>query len=81
MFAYDFSRREQAYIVAHVTGLVSASALWIGANQLDPNEGWQWSDTTPYNYKYWQAGNLITHSNSNNNFIGQFVLMIRVHIH
>nr|XP_039250734.1 LOW QUALITY PROTEIN: macrophage mannose receptor 1-like [Styela clava] len=50
------SMHEQYYVTAHVTGLVSASALWIGANQLDKSAGWKWTDGGPFNYKYWRSG-------------------------
>ncbi|XP_077970679.1 uncharacterized protein LOC144425162 [Styela clava] len=50
------SMHEQYYVTAHVTGLVSASALWIGANAMDKSAGWKWTDGRPFNYKYWHSG-------------------------
>lgn len=36
--------------------ITSQAALWMGANMIDGNSGWQWSDGSPFTYINWQGG-------------------------
>ncbi|XP_056375182.1 macrophage mannose receptor 1-like [Hyla sarda] len=46
---------EQAYISGLLNGLTTA--LWIGLNSLDFNNGWRWEGGDPYRYLNWLPGN------------------------
>ncbi|XP_064170944.1 C-type mannose receptor 2-like [Anguilla rostrata] len=43
---------EQSYINGLLTGY--SSTLWIGLNDLDLNGGWQWADSAPVKFLYWE---------------------------
>ncbi|KAJ8344765.1 hypothetical protein SKAU_G00289580 [Synaphobranchus kaupii] len=43
---------EQTYINGLLTGY--SSTLWIGLNDLDINGGWQWADSAPVKFLYWE---------------------------
>lgn len=38
---------------------MASISLWIGANDLSREGGWQWSDRSPFAYFNWKSGNLI----------------------
>lgn len=49
------SRHVSAILKTDMSGNV---AYWIGGNDLDIEQGWQWSDGSPFNYFSFSAGNI-----------------------
>ncbi|ESO94148.1 hypothetical protein LOTGIDRAFT_161348 [Lottia gigantea] len=54
---------EQAYVTGRIKGMTS-EVLWIGANDLKREKGFQWTDRSPFPYMNWLPGEPNNNKNS-----------------
>ncbi|CAH1775812.1 unnamed protein product [Owenia fusiformis] len=52
------SRHESSFVLAMMFGVANQGSFkfWIGANDIDVEGGWGWSDGSPFNYHNWNSG-------------------------
>jgi hypothetical protein len=64
---YNISLRKTHYILSgRLKGISSVpEAMWIGANDIDIESGWKWTDGQPFAYLNWAQGNTPHYKNMN----------------